>query len=523
MDLSIVIPARNEMFLSRTIEDILSKIKGKTEVIAVLDGRWADPPIRQDGRVTVLYYPESLGQRGATNKGVSVSEAKYVMKCDAHCSFDDGFDVKMMQDMQDDWTMVPKMYNLHAFDWVCECGHRRYQGPTKPCDKCGKDMEREMIWKAKSNPESTSFYFDKDLRFGYWGEYKKQQKGDLVETMSLLGACWMLTREKYWELDICDESHGGWGQQGTEVACKTWLSGGKLICTKKTWFAHMFRTQGGDFSFPYHITGSQVNTARKYSKDLWFNNKWPKAVHTLDWLIDKFNPPSWEDRGNKGIVFYTDNRLSLKIAHRVQKNLKKIGIPIVSVSLKKMSFGDKNIHLKRKRGYLTLFHQILAGIEASDSEIIFFCEHDILYHKSHFDFKPERRDTFYYNENVWKVRTKDGHAVHYPCKQTSGLCAYKELLIKHYEKRIEIVEAWGYSNKIGFEPGTHNRKERVDDYKSEAWMSDYPNIDLRHNNNLTPAKWNPNDFRNKPKSWVENREIPYWGKTDVFLKGIIGI
>ena len=35
MDLSILIPARNEMFLRRTIEDILEHMEGDTEIIAV--------------------------------------------------------------------------------------------------------------------------------------------------------------------------------------------------------------------------------------------------------------------------------------------------------------------------------------------------------------------------------------------------------------------------------------------------------------------------------------------------------
>ena len=39
-DLSILIPARNEMFLKNTIEDIFTNIEGKTEVIAILDGNW---------------------------------------------------------------------------------------------------------------------------------------------------------------------------------------------------------------------------------------------------------------------------------------------------------------------------------------------------------------------------------------------------------------------------------------------------------------------------------------------------
>ena len=37
-DLSILIPARNEQFLKRTIDDILENIEADTEIIAVLDG-----------------------------------------------------------------------------------------------------------------------------------------------------------------------------------------------------------------------------------------------------------------------------------------------------------------------------------------------------------------------------------------------------------------------------------------------------------------------------------------------------
>jgi len=149
-DLSILIPARNEMFLAKTIENILENIEGKTEIIVVLDGAWAEPQIPQHERVTIVYQPESIGQRAATNQAARLSTAKYVMKCDAHCAFDKGFDVKMMREMHDNWTMVPRMYNLHAFDWLCGNGHRIYQGPTpKKCPECGKKMERDVIWKPK--------------------------------------------------------------------------------------------------------------------------------------------------------------------------------------------------------------------------------------------------------------------------------------------------------------------------------------------------------------------------------------
>ena len=243
-ELSILIPARNEMFLSRTIEDIFEHIEADTEVIAVLDGRWADPPVKDHPRLQLIYHSESIGQRAAINEAARLSEAKYLMKVDAHCAFDQGFDRKLLEDMQDDWTMVPAMRNLWVFDWVCEDGHRRYQGRSGPCKECGKETHREMVWKGKKNPISTAYRFDKEMHFQYWAEYKKKQKGDLVESMSLQGSCFLVTRERYMSLGLCDEGHGSWGQQGTEVALKTWLSGGRVVVSKKTWYAHLVRTPG---------------------------------------------------------------------------------------------------------------------------------------------------------------------------------------------------------------------------------------------------------------------------------------
>ena len=298
MDLSVLIPARNEQFLRKTVEDLLLNIRGETEIIVVLDGSWASPPLNQHKRVNIIYCPVSIGQRAACNQAAKLARGKYVMKVDAHCAFDEGFDIKMLEafkEVGDEVTMVPNMKNLHVFDYVCPDGHRRYQSGNGPCKDCGKPVSMEMIWKAKKSPNSTAFCFDSTPHFQYMGEYKEKQIGDLVETMSLQGSCFMLTRKRYFDLDVCDESLGSWGSQGIEVACKSWLSGGRVLCNKRTWYAHCFRTQPG-FRFPYHNPESQILGAKAKVRDLFFNNKWSKQVRPLSWLIEKFWPiPGWSE------------------------------------------------------------------------------------------------------------------------------------------------------------------------------------------------------------------------------------
>lgn len=547
-DLSILIPARNEIFLARTVESLLQNIRGNTEIIVVLDGQWADPGVPDDPRITVIYHNQSIGQRAATNEACRLSSAKYIMKIDAHCDVDEGFDVKLMDAMKghDNWTVVPLMRNLHAFDWVCPEGHRRYQSPSGVCKECGKPTKRDVVWIAKESPKSTSYCFDKTLHFQYFGDFKKRPEGqgDITPTMSLQGSCFMLTRDKYWELNICDEKHGSWGQQGVEVALKTWLSGGEVMCVQTTWYAHMFRTQGGDFGFPYPLSGSDVEKARKYSRELWFENKWPQAIHDLDWLLEKFKPvPDWHDHistvkdsSKKGLIYYTDNKLTLKIARPVQNHLKALHLPIVSASLKPMDFG-KNVHVVGQRGYVTMARQILAALENSDADIIFFTEHDVLYHPSHFDFTPKRKDVYYYNTNVWEIRASDGHALYKDdCKKLSQLVAYKDILVTHFRKRLELLEKAEremsevdfnrYVRKMGFEPGTHGREERVDDVKAESFFSKYPSLDIRHDTNTTPNRWRKDQFRNEryTRGWKEAETVDPWnweeGKFMEYLQSI---
>lgn len=300
-DLSIVIPARCEMFLKNTIDDILLNIEADTEVIAVLDGEWADPPILQHERVNVIYVPKSIGQRAATNMAVKIARGKYIMKVDAHCAFDKGFDRKMLEcfkEVGDNVVLLPIMRNLHAFDWKCYgCGKKWYQA-NKPneCDVCqSKRLKRKMVWKGKERPQSTSYCFDSTPQFRYFDTYRSRPeyiegvKKGITESMSIQGSLFMLTREKYFELNICDESFGSWGNQGIEVACKIWLSGGRVLINHKTWYAHLFRTNSV-LGFPWPVSGEEQLETKKKVTEAVYGGKLPNQIHKVSWLVEKFWP-----------------------------------------------------------------------------------------------------------------------------------------------------------------------------------------------------------------------------------------
>lgn len=309
-ELSVIIPGRNEEFMRHTVEDVLAHSSPATECIAVCDSYWPEPPLVQHPRLQVLHFGDAVGQRAATNLGAQVSRAKYIMKLDAHCGTDEEFDVKLLSKMEPDMTMIPAMHRFKVFDWHCNgCGEREEQG-TKPvkCKECGGDnFSKVMVWQPRFQYAPTvTWRFDRELHFQYWRQYKErpefkaQEPSGIAETMSCIGCCFLMERERFWQLGGMDEEHGSWGQYGTELACKAWLSGGRMVTNLNTWISHLFRTgnfgKNGESSWPYPINQRQIDAARKHSRDLWINDKWDKAVRPLSWLVDHFKPvPDWHN------------------------------------------------------------------------------------------------------------------------------------------------------------------------------------------------------------------------------------
>lgn len=236
----------------------------------------------------------------------------------------------------------------------------------------------------------------------------------------------------------------------------------------------------------------------------------------------------------KGIIYYTDNRIINPIRDTARHFIKASGLPIVSCSLKPIRFG-KNIVLEgRQRSYPTYITQIYLALTHLDTKYVFFCEQDVLYHKSHFDFTPLRDDVFYYNNNLWRWKLHNFRLVTYKhMRAVSCLCVNREFAIKHYKKRLEKAEELGMSKirsrapRTGtiwaYEPGTKpiSRGGFSDDI-CEDWFSSGPNIDIRHRKTFTSIKLDPEDFKNLPEGYQEKKynEVSEWDLKALFGQNI---
>lgn len=232
----------------------------------------------------------------------------------------------------------------------------------------------------------------------------------------------------------------------------------------------------------------------------------------------------------KGIVFYTDNRLNGKIFSLSQETILQSGLPIVSCSLKPMDFGQNIVLENRERSYPTQVEQIITALKTSTVKYVFFCEHDCLYHPSHFDFTPERDDVYYYNINNWRWDFPNDRAIQYDgLTSLSMLCCNRELALKHYQLRLKLIEEQGldkirsreprWARKFGYEPGTKKRRRGgVTDEECIKWRSEYPNIDIRHKKTFSQPKTHLSDFKHPPSDWREVTldEIDGWNLKRMF-------
>jgi len=281
---SIIIPSRNEQFLYKTTQDILKKAKGDIEIIVVLEGYWPKTEeVIEDRRVRYLHKGSPEGMRKAINDAVSIATGEYIMKTDAHCMFDEGFDLKLKENMQDNWVVIPRRYSLDPENWCIQEGrpirdyhYLCYPDPNKAHDGGMHGVE----W-----PERTRELTD--------------PKYDIDNTMSFQGSFWFM--KKSWFVDFMGGldtkpiyGKSGWAQEPTEIGLKTWLGGGKVVVNKKTWYAHLHK--GKKYGRGYDIDDKGVIEGHNYSAKYWMNNSWEKQKHTIDWLVNKFWPvPTWPE------------------------------------------------------------------------------------------------------------------------------------------------------------------------------------------------------------------------------------
>lgn len=283
---SIIIPSRSAQWLKKTVEDLLSKAEGSVEIIVVLDGRWPEPHEMppDDPRVIQIHHGEihdNLGMRESINAGVRIAKGDYLMVIDEQCAVDQGYDVKLAADCEDNWLVIPRRKRLEPETWTLI-----------------NDGRPDIDYMAVEYP----YLKPLDKTQGLHGkEWKRPERADILidDTPTLQGSCYFMSH-KHWDNVIgkLDSTYyGAFTMEAQEVSLKTWFSGGRVVVNKKTWYAHWHKGKSGKgygFSNAQYVKHQEgMEKGRLYAIEYWLNTH----DYPLDWnwfITEKFpNMPGW--------------------------------------------------------------------------------------------------------------------------------------------------------------------------------------------------------------------------------------
>ncbi len=319
--LSVIIPSRNQSswpFTQKTIDDLFKKPENEIEVIIVLDGYMPDPPLKERKNLIIIHNIESKGMRQGINMAASIAKGKYIMKCDDHCAFGQGYDKILSEDCDENWLSVPSRYSLNEDNWlngedgklIKKYGPIEYLYLTYPYnldEQFGFGLHGKK-WRGE-NGYSGSFF-----------TLEKKRKHILIDDMlSCQGSCWFMHKKYFEYIGKMDEGYHQ-HQEAEELVFKTWLSGGRCIINKKTWYAHLHK--GKRWRRGYFMGKSTLTKSIIYSTDMWMNNKWSGQTKKLKWLIDKFwplelwpedwdNPERWKNYNYN--IWFNTNEIQKKL------------------------------------------------------------------------------------------------------------------------------------------------------------------------------------------------------------------
>lgn len=279
---SCIIPSRSDQYLKKTVDNLLEAAEGEIEVIVVFDGIWPSQPLTADPRVIQVHHGllhDNYGMRASINAGVAISKGDYIFIIDEQCAVDQGFDVKLIVDCEDNWVVIPRRMRLEPETWTL------IEDGRPPIDYMCVDYPYQRPY---------------DKTCGLHGaEWKRPERAEILidDTPTMQGSCYFMKRTHWIDLD--DTNYGTFTQEAQEVSMRTWLSGGRVVVNKKTWYAHWHKGKAGKgygFSneqYQKHLLGTEKG--RLYCINYWLNTK--DYLYDFNWFINEKFPdmPGWEN------------------------------------------------------------------------------------------------------------------------------------------------------------------------------------------------------------------------------------
>ena len=237
MKLSVLIPSKNELYLEKTRQDVLSRARGDVEVL--------------------VYEDKGIGNglRHGINEMVKKATGDYLLKLDAHCMLDGGFDLKLIEAHHPNWVQIPRRKRLDAERWmVIEDGR-------EPVDY--EHLVFRNLVSSEGQLSSKGFIWGTP-----WDTLTRDRKDILIDnTPHFQGSCWFMSKEWFQECSFMDLLYGGFAQESEEILFTTLKRGGEVKVNKNTWYAHLHKNKEAREWF--RLDSEDMKTGYTHSYNLW--------------------------------------------------------------------------------------------------------------------------------------------------------------------------------------------------------------------------------------------------------------
>lgn len=296
---NIIIPSRSAQFLAKTVDDLFAKAEGEVEVVVVYDGRWPEPsemPTDNPNLIQIHHgeLHDNLGMRASINAGVAVAKGEYLMVLDEQCMMSQGYDVRLSSICEDDWVIIPRRERLEPESWTLT---RDSEGDKRP----------PIDYMAVEYPYNRPL----DKTQGLHGaEWKRPERADIIidDVPTGQGSCYFLSR-KWWDKvigELDSTYYGNFTMEAQEITLKTWLSGGRVVTDKESYYAHWHKgKKGKGYAFTteqYRKHQEGMEKGRLYAIEYWLNTK--DFKHDWDWFVTEKFPdmPGWKSTWKQDIL-----------------------------------------------------------------------------------------------------------------------------------------------------------------------------------------------------------------------------
>lgn len=202
----------------------------------------------------------------------AIASGDYLCKLDAHVMLSPQFDEILKRDCPSKTVMVPRRYRLDPEKW-----------------EIINDGRLPVDYEYLTPPDNNGG----GLKGRVWEQRARDLKDELISPVMLTqGSAWFMPRAYFYELDLMDEeNYGTFWKEMLEVSLKAWLSGGQVLTHKGVSYGHWHKKTRG-----YSMLSEDQVKAHEFSKK-WLTNEtgWKKQTLPFASLLERFNPPGWED------------------------------------------------------------------------------------------------------------------------------------------------------------------------------------------------------------------------------------